>query len=194
MTLNITILFGSYRKPSLGKRVVKYISKQAQSMGHNVKVVDAQEIGIPLIEKRYVDYAPGTAPKYLEDLKDLFQNKTDAFILVSGEYNGTLQPGLKNLIDHFFVEYFHRPSGLVMYSVSPLGGARAAETLRALCGIVGMPAIPNLLAVPVAQDALSEDGVPNDPKFNDKASAFLKELAWYGRALKREKAEGGPAA
>lgn len=187
MKLNITILFGSYREPSLGRRILAFVEEQAKALGHNVTVVDAQKLGLPVIEKRYVDYAPGTAPKDLEDLKVLYEKNTDAFIVVAGEYNGTIQPGLKNLIDHFYIEYFHKPSGVVMYSVSYMGGARAAGDVRELCGVVGMPAIPSLLSFPEAHDMFDGTGHPVKPGVVEKTRAFIEELAFYGRALKREK-------
>ena len=41
----------------------------------------------------------------------------DAYIMVSGEYNHAIPPGLTNLIDHFPTSAFgYKPSGIVCYS------------------------------------------------------------------------------
>jgi NAD(P)H-dependent FMN reductase len=192
MNLNITILYGSYRSPRLGIHVVKHLEAALKKAGHTPFVVDAKALDIPMLDKRFVDYAPGTAPQVLVDLKDRFENRTDAFIIVSGEYNGTLQPGLKNLLDHFYVEFFHRPCGLVTYSVGGLGGARVSADLRTIAGIFGMPAIPQILSFAKVHEVMDDAGnlVEGGPS-QDVTDAFVNQLAWYGRALKREKEQSG---
>lgn len=189
--LKITILYGSYRAERLGIRAVSLIEKACQSFNCSPTVVDAQALSLPLIERRYVDYAAGEAPQVLENLKALFQENTDAFVLVSGEYNGTLQPGLKNLLDHFYSEYFHRPAGLVTYSTGPLGAPRVSADLRTLSGILGMPAIPSILSIPQIHETLSPEGQDSEGKFEKTLQKFLKELCWYAQALKRQRTEVG---
>ncbi len=46
----------------------------------------------------------------------------DAFIFVVGEYNWGMQPGLKNLTDHFLEEWFWRPAAIASYSAGRLLG------------------------------------------------------------------------
>jgi NAD(P)H-dependent FMN reductase len=53
----------------------------------------------------YKEYQQGSAPPVLEAPAGLYR-KVDAFAIVSGEYNHGIPPGLKNLLDHFLVEYF----------------------------------------------------------------------------------------
>jgi NAD(P)H-dependent FMN reductase len=191
MKLNITILYGSYREGRLGIRAVKFLERLLKERQHNVTFIDAKEINLPMLDKRYIDYEPGTAPKALEDLRTLFEENTDVFVIVSGEYNSTLQPGLKNLLDHFFKEYFYRPSAMVTYSIGSFGGIRAASDLRKTLGIYGMPAIPAHLMFPAINEALDENGHSPDGKAEKRAEKFINELEWFGRALKREREENG---
>lgn len=191
MNLNITLLYGSYRENRLGIRAVKFIERELKKRGHHVTFVDAKEINLPMLNKRYSDYEPGTAPKILEDLKTLFEEDTDAFVIISGEYNSTLQPGLKNLMDHFYTEYFYRPSGMVTYSAGPFGGIRAASDLRKTLGIFGMPAIPGHLLFPSIHETLDESGQDLTGKAVLRAEKFIQELEWFGRALKRERELSG---
>ena len=44
----------------------------------------------------------------------------DGFVFVTGEYNWGVQPGLKNLTDHFLEEWFWRPAAIVSYSAGRL--------------------------------------------------------------------------
>ena len=47
-------------------------------------------------------------------------------MFVTGEYNWGMQPGLKNLTDHFLEEWFWRPAAIACYSAGRFAGARAA--------------------------------------------------------------------
>jgi len=55
----------------------------------------------------------------------------DGFVVVAGEYNHSIQPGLSNLMDHSLEEYYFRPASVVSYSVGGFGSVRAAIQLRA---------------------------------------------------------------
>ncbi len=50
----------------------------------------------------------------------------DAFVFVTGEYNWGMQPGLKNLTDHFLEEWFWRPAAIASYSAGRLSGVRSS--------------------------------------------------------------------
>lgn len=48
----------------------------------------------------YKEYPKGAAPAVLEELAGKIRD-ADGFVFVTGEYNWGIQPGLKNLTDHF---------------------------------------------------------------------------------------------
>ena len=130
------------------------------------------------------------APPELERLAQLYK-QADAFVIVSAEYNNGIPPALKNLLDHFLEEYFWRPSAIVCYSAGQFGGVRAAMQLRMTLAELGMPSIPSLFPIPRIHTALGEDGAVNEPSLQKALPRFLDELAWYARALQRERAESG---
>jgi NAD(P)H-dependent FMN reductase len=55
------------------------------------------------------EYERGIAPRVRQQLAEIYR-RTDAFAIVSGEYNQGIPPGRQNLLDHFLEEYFFRPS------------------------------------------------------------------------------------
>jgi NAD(P)H-dependent FMN reductase len=59
----------------------------------------------------------------------------DAFVLVTGEYNWGVQPGLKNLTDHFLEAWFGRPGGYFQRFGEPTGdgGAALVKAIPGLC-------------------------------------------------------------
>ncbi len=191
MSLHIAILYGSMREARNGIRVVRFLDTALRRRGHMTSVVDAAEHRLPLLDRMYKEYHRGSAPPVLEELAELYR-KVDAFAIVGGEYNHGIQPGLKNLLDHFLEEYFFRPSAIVCYSAGQFGGVRAAMQLRMTLAELGMPSIPSLLPVPRVQDALTPTGEPTDPAFERRCERFFAEFEWYARALRAARAKGLP--
>jgi NAD(P)H-dependent FMN reductase len=56
----------------------------------------------------------------------------DGFVFVTPEYNHSIPGVLKNAIDYLYVEWNNKAAGFVSYG--GLGGARAVEQLRLICG------------------------------------------------------------
>jgi len=189
--LSIVVLLGSMRSDRIGIRPARFVMAEAARRGHAATLVDAMELRLPLLDRMYKEHPAGEAPAELEKLAQLYR-AADAFVIVAGEYNHGIQPGLKNLMDHFLEEYFWRPSAIVCYSVGMFGGVRAAMQLRMTLCELGMPSIPSLLPVPHAGKAVAEDGTPADPVLVKRAGRFFDELEWYARALAVERAKGTP--
>ncbi len=191
MGLNIVVLYGSVRTERLGIRAARFFVEQIRKAGHGSVLVDPMEHKLPLLDKRYKDYAPGKAPKVMEKLSGILA-KADAFVIVSGEYNNSIPPALKNLIDHFYPEYAFKPSALVTYSAGPFGGVRNLSNLRAIMGEVGTASIPPHFPIPKVQEAFDADGKAADPSSLERAAKFLGVLFWYAQALKEAKKKGLP--
>jgi NAD(P)H-dependent FMN reductase len=190
--LNVAVILGTVRPQRLGLRVARYVIAKCRERGHRPTLVDPVEFPLPLLDRMYKEYPPGTAPEVLERLAGIIK-PADAYIVVSAEYNHSIPPALSNLLDHFLGEYSFKPSAIVCYSAGPFGGVRAAMQLRAMLPELGMPSIPSLLPFPKAHEMLDEEGKPADPARADKASSrFLAELEWYATALRTARAGGVP--
>lgn len=188
--LHVTLLYGSVRTARQGIKAARFMQRTLVDRGHDVAVVDAMTLGLPLLDRMYKEYADD-APTQLTELAATYR-MTDGFIVVSGEYNHGIPPALKNLLDHFLEEYFYRPSGIVCYSAGIFGGVRAAMQLRMTLGELGMPSVPTILPIGRVQDAFDDDGRPTDPGQTRRADRFLDEFEWYARALKVARAGGTP--
>ena len=60
----------------------------------------------------------------------------DGFIMVTPEYNHSTSGVLKNALDYLYAEWNNKAAGFVSYGL--VGGARAAEHLRLVCGELQM--------------------------------------------------------
>lgn len=144
---------------------------------------------LPLLDKRYKDYKRGKAPKVMKKVQKLLK-KADAYIIVSAEYNHSVPPALKNLLDHFMEEYSHKPAGIVTYSAGSFGGARVAPHLRVIVGELGMISTPSMFPIPSVGKSFDEDGVPQDEAYLRRSSRFINELVWYASTLKKARTKG----
>jgi len=193
----VAVLVGSVRSERMGDRAAKWVTAELEKRGHEVVLVDAAVLKLPMLDKMWKEIKKDMSSKYeklrekLAPLAKLYA-RVDGFCVVSAEYNHSIPPGLTNLIDHFLEEYYFRPSAIVCYSAGPYGGVRAAMQLRALLAEVGMPSIPSLQPISSIGSALSEDGVALTQELAEKSGEFFDEFEWYMRAMKAERAKGVP--
>ena len=184
----VAVMQGSVRSERMGDRVAKWVVSQLEARGHEVSLVDAATLDLPLLDKMWKELKGGSDPNFadlrekLKPLADLYA-RADGFVIVSGEYNHSVPPALTNLLDYFLEEYLYRPSAIVCYSAGAYGGVRAAMQLRALLAEVGMSSIPSLQAIPKVGQALSADGLALTQEMAEGTVRFFDEFEWYMTAL-----------
>ncbi len=189
--MNIAVIYGSCRGTRKGIRTARFIVAECKKRGHDVTLIDPAEYQLPMLDKMYKEYEPGTALEPIEKVAKILI-AADGYIIVSGEYNHGIPPALKNLLDHFQQEYFFKPSALVTYSAGIFGGARVQIHLRDVLAELGMPAIPTVAAFPKVQETFDEDGVPDSDATVKRSQKMLDEFEWYLRAFKNERDRGVP--
>lgn len=188
--LNVLLVYGSVRRDRQGIRLARFLQGRLDARDVSAELADAMEIDLPLLDRMYKEYEKGAAPEPMERLAGMIR-RADAVLIVAGEYNHGIQPGLKNLLDHFLEEWFFRPAGIACYSAGRFGGVRAAMQLRMTLAELGMPTISSLLPVPNVSDALDEEGGSADDRLVGSADRFLDELLWWAAAARRQKEAAG---
>ena len=194
MADRILVLYGSYRSDRMGIRLADFLVSNFKARGADVELIDAKAIGLPMLDRMYKEHAPGSAPPALEELAQKIR-AADAFVFVTGEYNWGMQPGLKNLTDHFLEEWFWRPAAIASYSAGRIAGARSNLAWHGTLSEMGMVVISSTLTVgPIAQ-ALSADGKPlgEAGKFLEQSFVrFADDLTWWTEAAKLQRALKAP--
>ena len=191
---NILVFYGSYRSDRMGIRLADFIVKGLRARGANVDFIDAKAVGLPMLDRMYKEYAPGSAPPALEALAQKIR-AADAFVFVTGEYNWGVQPGLKNLTDHFLEEWFWRPAAIASYSAGRFAGVRAALQWRGTLSEMGMVVVPSSLAVGPIGETLAADGKPvgaAGQALDQAFPRFADDLAWWAGAAKAQRAGRTP--
>jgi NAD(P)H-dependent FMN reductase len=194
MAHRILVLYGSYRSDRMGIRLADFIVAGLKARGEDAQLIDAKAVGLPMLDRMYKEYPRGTATEALETLASEIR-AADAFVFVTGEYNWGMQPGLKNLTDHFLEEWFWRPAAIASYSAGRIGGARSSFVWHGTLSEMGMVVISSTLAVgPIAQ-ALAPDGKPIGEAGQALERAFPRfadDLAWWTEAAKMQRARKAP--
>jgi NAD(P)H-dependent FMN reductase len=194
MVDRILVLYGSYRSDRMGIRLAEFIVSGLKARGEDVELIDAKAVGLPMLDRMYKEHTPGSAPAALEELAAKIK-AADAFVFVAGEYNWGMQPGLKNLTDHFLEEWFWRPAAIASYSAGRIAGARSNLVWHGTLSEMGMVVVSSTLTVgPIAQ-ALDAQGKPvgEAGKFLEQSfPRFADDLAWWTEAAKAQRARKAP--
>jgi NAD(P)H-dependent FMN reductase len=189
--MKVAVIYGSNRSERQGIKAAKFIVNKLVERNLEVVLVDTLEYNLPFLDKMHKEYPQGEAPEVMEKVHQILES-SDGFVVVTGEYNHSIPPALKNLLDHFQSEYYFKPSGIVSYSAGAFGGLRAAVHLRAILAELGMPSIPSIFPVPSVQNAFDNNGIPLNENFNNWVKKFLDEFEWYLEAFKNQRQKGVP--
>jgi NAD(P)H-dependent FMN reductase len=194
MSNRILVFYGSYRSDRLGIRLAQFVVDGLRGRGDDVDLIDAKAIGLPMLDRMYKEYPKGEAPPALEQLAGQIRG-ADGFVFVTGEYNWGMQPGLKNLTDHFLEEWFWRPAAIASYSAGRFAGARAAIAWHGTLSEMGMVVVSSTIAVgPIAQ-TLAADGKPTGEggkALEHTFPRFADDLAWWMEAARAQRQRKPP--
>ena len=194
MTHRILVFYGSYRSNRLGIRLAQFVVDGFRARGDDVELIDAKEVGLPMLDRMYKEYRKGEAPAALEKLAGQVR-EADGFVFVTGEYNWGVQPGLKNLTDHFLEEWFWRPAAIASYSAGRFAGARAATAWHGTLSEMGMVVVSSTIAAgPIAQ-TLSVDGKPvgeGGKALEHSFPRFADDFSWWVEAAMAQRAKKQP--
>jgi NAD(P)H-dependent FMN reductase len=194
MRHKILVFYGSYRSDRKGVRLADWLVAQFRARGEDAELVDAQAVGLPMLDRMYKEFPKGQAPEALETLAGKLR-AADAFVFVAGEYNWGVQPGLKNLTDYFLEEWFWRPAAIASYSFGRLAGTRSSYAWRNTLGEMGMVVISSTLTVGNIQATLDEHAQPTGEGGEALKRAFPRfadDLNWWTEAARAQKAVQPP--
>lgn len=182
--MKIEIISGSPRTNSVTHRVALFLKNWIQQhTSHEVDIIDMKEWNIPPIQAVWT--SPEKTPVEFKPLSQRMFD-TDAFILVTPEYNGSYAPAMKNLLDHFPKQH-HKPFGIVTASPGAMGGIRASQQLLQLIPALFGVASPYMLIVPAVDKKFSPDGDLLDENFQNGVHNFITEFLWLAEKLVTEK-------
>lgn len=121
-------------------------------------------------------------PTYSQVVKE-----SDAFIIVTPEYNHSYPSTLKRMLDSEYTNYFKKPVALVGVSNGSWGGTRVCEALLPVCHRLGLVNIHSELYFPLVQEKFDERGKLKpeyQEQYRKNLQNMLDELIWFAQILK----------
>ncbi|MCQ4323151.1 NADPH-dependent FMN reductase [Stutzerimonas stutzeri] len=194
MTERILVFYGSYRSDRMGIRLAQYCVRALNARGVDAELIDAKAVDLPMLDRMYKEYPKGQAPAVMEALAAKIR-MADGFLFVAGEYNWGMQPGLKNLTDHFLEEWFWRPAGIVSYSAGRLSGARSNVAWHGTLSEMGMVVISSTVTVGPIGEAVDQEGRPikeAGQALEKSFARFADDLAWWTQAARMQRERKAP--
>jgi NAD(P)H-dependent FMN reductase len=175
--LKVLVFAASLRADSLNRKLAALAAGVAEQHGAAVDHASMQDFDVPSYDGD-VEAAQGI-PKGAEDLKRRL-DASDAFIVSSPEYNGSMPGMFKNLIDwtsRFRPHPFDGKHGLLL-SASPsmVGGNRGLWALRVPLEHLGARIYPDMFSLAQAHKALVEGNLADAAlrsRFEKNIEAFM---------------------
>src|SRR5688572_27145850 len=122
--MKIIVVSGSARPERQSHQVAEEVLRRLEARGHTCTMLDVKELNFPLLYQTFDKMTD--PPEKMKEVSSTISN-CDGLVLVSPEHNNSYSGALKNTMDYFFTEYFHKPFGAVAVSNGKLGGINAAK-------------------------------------------------------------------
>ena len=109
--------------------------------------------------------------------------KSDAFIIVTPEYNYSFPAALKNALDYLHKEWAYKPVAFVSYG-GVAAGTRAVQQLKQVVTALKMMPIPEAVNIPMFFKYFDTEGKFNpDEMLGKSANNMFTELGKWSGAL-----------
>ena len=177
-TPRILAIAGSARKDSLNLKALRVAAAAASGAGAEVTIFDWSQFDIPMYDGD-LEAAEGI-PADVAKAKELF-NQHDGLLIASPEYNSSIAPILKNLIDWVsrpaegeapLAAFNGKVATLLAASPGGLGGLRGLVTVRSILGNIKVIVLPDQFAMGAAHTKFDDQGNCTD----DRDRAMLESL------------------
>lgn len=187
--MNLLVISGSAREQSVNRKLGSVAAGLAS--GAEVGVLSPNELRMPLFDQE-LEESEGM-PEGVRLVKRKLV-EADALLFCSPEYNSSVTPLLKNLIDWCsrvesedespLAAYRGKVAGLLAASPGALGGMRGLVHLRAILGNLGVFVVPKQFALGGAYQAFDDGGRLKDEKQVDQVRAVVEQTLETARRLR----------
>jgi NAD(P)H-dependent FMN reductase len=182
----IALIIGSTRPTRFADKPAQWMLKQAQARDDlDVEVIDLRDHPLPFFDEIASNlWMPSQNPEAVRWQETI--GRFDGYIFVVAEYNHSITGVLKNALDQAYKEWNRKPFTMIGYG--GLGGARAAEHLRAIGIELQMVSTRNAVHIgggdfmAVAPRGGNKPIEDIEAPLLPAAKAALDELVWWAKA------------
>jgi NAD(P)H-dependent FMN reductase len=190
--LELQIVLGSTRPGRAADLFLPWLVDRAERHGRfAVRLLDLRDWDLPMFGEPTEALVAGRFTTPTVERWNGTLAAGDAYLFVFPEYNHSVPGVLKNAIDYALGPRLrNKPAGFVGYSGGPIGGARAVEHMVGITVEREMAPLRNAVLLGQVGRAFDGEGLPVDPMTDHALAILLDDLAWWGHALRRARAEG----
>lgn len=178
----VLTLSGSIRHDSYNSHLALIMGGRLRALGADVRDINLGDYPLPLFNED-VEQSQGE-PENAVALARLFA-EADAIFVASPEYNNSLTPLMKNMIDWVSRQkggpYKHAIFGLGAVSSGRLSGVVGLSHLRDILSKLGALMAPTSLSVANSREAFDANGQFTDPVQKERADQLAEQLMTISR-------------
>lgn len=175
--IKLSIISGSHRKTSESGKMASYIHKTITSqdpfkLQFEPQILDLANANLPFFNDDPTEEEKKEFQKKWHPVSKLL-DESDAFIIVSPEWNGMVPAQLKNLFLLINREVYHKPALIVTVSAGPNGHYPVAELRMSSYKNSRLLYLPEHLIVRNIQDF---NDAPNHENFTEVRERLINDL------------------
>jgi NAD(P)H-dependent FMN reductase len=179
----LTVVIGSTRPGRAGLPIGKWFVDRARAHGgFAVRVADLAELDLPLFDEPNHPRLRRYVHQHTKDWSATV-DASDAFVIVTPEYNYGYPAAVKNAIDYLHEEWQHKPVGFVSYG-GVAAGTRAVQQLKQVVTTLRMLPVVESVNVPFHSQFLDGGRFVANDVLEQAADAMLDELQRTEAALR----------
>jgi NAD(P)H-dependent FMN reductase len=172
----LTVIIASTRPGRAGLPIAEWFIDLAKRRGDfEVRVADLAQINLPFMDEPNHPRLRQYTHQHTKDWSARI-DESDAFVIVTPEYNYGYPAALKNAIDYLHQEWQDKPVGFVSYG-GVAAGTRAVQQLKQVVTTLKLVPVVESVNIPFHTQFIDGSGrvQPNDV-MNDAADSMLREL------------------
>ncbi len=178
----ISIISGTFREGSIGRKVAGQVAGMYEQLGEEVALLDLKDLPQEA-------FLPNSYKDKPESLVSGFIDKvlaSDGLVVVVPEYNGSYPGILKHFVDLLpFPESFDcRPVAFIGLAAGYYGGLRAVEQLQMVFGYRNAYQFNRRVFIPNSYTVFDEDGEFKDPELRERLELQAEKFQAFTRAIK----------
>jgi NAD(P)H-dependent FMN reductase len=180
---NLTVIIASTRPGRAGLPIAEWFTARAREHGgFDVGVSDLDELALPMLNEpkhpRLREYTKEHTAEWSATV-----GASDAFVLVTAEYNHGYPAPLKNALDYLYHEWQYKPVGFVSYG-GVAAGTRAVQQLKQVITALRMTPIVEAVNIPFHTQFISDGTFNANEVMDTAADAMLDEMLRTEAALR----------
>jgi NAD(P)H-dependent FMN reductase len=180
----LNIIIGSTRPGRAGLPISDWFADRARGHGgFEIDVVDLAELNLPMLDEPNHPRLRQYTHQHTRDWS-VRVAESDAFVIVTPEYNHGYSAAVKNAIDYLHHEWHYKPVGFVSYG-GVAAGTRAMQQLKQVVTALRMLPLTDAVNIPFHTQFLDDDGrVEANEVMEQAADVMLDELLRVAAALR----------